>query len=48
MLDAKVIREKYEEVRKNLEMRKDEEILSRLDSWKTKDEEWRAAGYFIK
>ena len=42
MLDAKVIRENFEEVKKNLEMRKDKEIISRLNSWKEKDEEWRA------
>ena len=42
MLDAKYIREEFEEIKKNLETRKDEEIISRLNSWKTKDEEWRA------
>jgi len=42
MIDAKVIRDNFEEVKKNLEMRKDKEIISRLNSWKQKDEEWRA------
>ena len=42
MIDAKIIRENFKEVKKNLEMRKDDEIISRLNSWKQKDEEWRA------
>jgi len=42
MIDAKIIRENFKEVKKNLEMRKDNEIISRLNSWKQKDEEWRA------
>ena len=42
MIDAKIIRENFKEVKKNLEMRKDDEVISRLNSWKVKDEEWRA------
>jgi seryl-tRNA synthetase len=42
MLDAKYIREEFDEIKKNLKMRKDEEVISRLESWKEKDEEWRA------
>ena len=42
MLDAKYIRDEFDEIKKNLKMRKDDEVISRLDSWKEKDEEWRA------
>jgi len=42
MLDAKYIRENYKEVKKNLEMRKDASVISRLADWKKKDEEWRS------
>ena len=42
MIDAKYIREEFNKVKKNLEMRKDDEVISRLDSWKEKDDEWRA------
>jgi seryl-tRNA synthetase len=41
MIDAKYIRENFEEVKKNLKKRKDDEIISRLDKWKEKDTEWR-------
>jgi len=41
MIDAKYIREEFAEVKKNLKMRKDAQIISRLDSWKKKDDEWR-------
>jgi seryl-tRNA synthetase len=41
MIDAKYIRENFEEVKKNLKKRKDDEIISRLDEWKEKDTEWR-------
>ena len=41
MIDAKYIRENFEEVKENLKKRKDDEIISRLDEWKEKDIEWR-------
>ncbi|MBT4192664.1 MAG: serine--tRNA ligase [Candidatus Diapherotrites archaeon] len=41
MLDAKYVRENYNEVKKNLEMRKDASVISRLADWKKKDEDWR-------
>ncbi|MBT4870027.1 MAG: serine--tRNA ligase [Candidatus Diapherotrites archaeon] len=42
MLDAKYLREEFDEIKKNLKMRKDDDVISRLDSWKKKDDEWRA------
>ncbi|MFA5763349.1 MAG: serine--tRNA ligase [archaeon] len=41
MIDAKYIRENFEEVKENLKKRQDDEIISRLDNWKEKDNEWR-------
>ncbi|MDD3083506.1 MAG: serine--tRNA ligase [Candidatus ainarchaeum sp.] len=41
MLDAKYIRENFEEVKKNLGKRQDPKIISYLKEWKQKDEEWR-------
>ncbi len=41
MLDARYIRENFKEVEKNLEKRHDSEIISRLNKWRTKDDEWR-------
>ncbi len=41
MLDVKILRENFEEVKKNLEKRKDKEIISKLNDWQKKDEQWR-------
>jgi seryl-tRNA synthetase len=41
MLDAKVLRENFEEVKKNLEMRKDNTIIEKLEEWKQLDLDWR-------
>lgn len=41
MLDAKVLREQFDEVRINLEKRKDASIIEKLDAWKEKDDKWR-------
>ncbi len=41
MLDTKYVRENFEEVKKNLERRQDSSIISRLEEWKKKDEDWR-------
>jgi seryl-tRNA synthetase len=41
MLDAKYIRENFEEVKENLKRRQDKEIISRLEDWKKKDDKWR-------
>ncbi|MFQ5621450.1 MAG: serine--tRNA ligase [Candidatus Nanoarchaeia archaeon] len=45
MLDIKLIREKYAEVKKNLERRKDKEVIKLLAQVKEHDEEWRKAQY---
>ena len=42
LIDPKVIRENSAMVRTNLEMRRNPEILSKLDSWVSSDKEWRA------
>jgi seryl-tRNA synthetase len=41
MIDAKYIRENIEDIKENLKKRQDDEIISRLDAWKEKDEDWR-------
>jgi len=41
MIDPKVIRENYPEVRQNLEKRRDASIIEKLDKWITQDKEWR-------
>lgn len=41
MIDAKYLRENFELVKNNLEMRQDSKIISRLNEWKEKDEKWR-------
>ena len=48
MLDAKILREQFNEVKENLKKRQDDEIISRLDSWKEKDEEWRTIKYELE
>jgi seryl-tRNA synthetase len=41
MLDARYLRENFEEAKKNLEKRQDPSVISRLVEWKKSDEEWR-------
>lgn len=41
MLDVKILRENFKEIKKNLETRRDKEIISRLVDWQKKDEKWR-------
>ncbi|MDD4128741.1 MAG: serine--tRNA ligase, partial [Candidatus ainarchaeum sp.] len=41
MIDPKIIRENPENVRKNLEKRRDPSIIAKLDSWVSSDKEWR-------
>lgn len=41
MLEAKLIREDFENIKSNLEKRKDAEVILRLTEWKEKDELWR-------
>jgi seryl-tRNA synthetase len=41
MLDAKYIRENFEEVKKNLKKRQDASVISTLEDWKKKDAKWR-------
>ncbi len=41
LIDPKIIRENPENVRKNLEKRRDPSIIAKLDSWVSSDKEWR-------
>ncbi|MDD3160168.1 MAG: serine--tRNA ligase [Candidatus ainarchaeum sp.] len=41
MLDARFVRENYDQVIDNLKKRHDDKIIQRLDEWKEKDEKWR-------
>ncbi len=41
MIDPKVIRENYSEVKKNLTKRQQPEIIKKLDAWVEADKEWR-------
>ncbi|MFA5361580.1 MAG: serine--tRNA ligase, partial [archaeon] len=41
MIDPKIIRGNPENVRKNLEKRRDPSIIAKLDSWVSSDKEWR-------
>ncbi|MFA6399999.1 MAG: serine--tRNA ligase, partial [archaeon] len=41
MIDPKVIRENYIEVKQNLETRRDSSIIEKLDKWTAQDKEWR-------
>ena len=41
MLDVKILRENFKEVKANLEKRKNKEIITKLDEWQKKDELWR-------
>jgi len=41
MLDAKYLRDNFDEAKSNLERRKNPSIISRLNEWKANDLEWR-------
>lgn len=41
MIDPKIIRENYDEVKKNLSKRQQPEIIEKLEKWVSGDKEWR-------
>ena len=41
MIDPKIIRERYAEVKANLEKRRQPEVIGKLDKWYAQDKEWR-------
>ncbi len=41
MIDPKIIREKYAEVKKNLSKRQQPEVMERIEKWVSQDKEWR-------
>lgn len=48
MLESRVLRENFKEVKENLEKRQDKEVINRLNEWQKKDEEWRNLKYEVE